>query len=137
MYRGLPKEFLLDLVEEEIKGLLIDIKNYAVGRKRAYKLVRQNMKRSNHSDRLNGEINLNENEDCFDDFDDGFNILDLTTAPVEIRRIKTESSSLSNLNPTGTNRSTPNMNRACCIAEELQTFLYTGQKLDEPRCVRT
>ena len=40
--RGLPKEFLLSLIEEEIKGTIIDIKDDNSGRKRAYKLVRSN-----------------------------------------------------------------------------------------------
>ena len=40
--RGLPKEFLLSLIEEEIKGTIIDTKDDNSGRKRAYKLVRSN-----------------------------------------------------------------------------------------------
>ena len=66
VYRGLPKEYLMGLVEEEIKGVLIDIRNYDVGRRRAYKLVRQNMRRV-HSDRLIGESHLSHSEDSFDD----------------------------------------------------------------------
>lgn len=42
MARGLPKEFLLSLVEEEIKGTIINIADDNNGRKRAYKLVRSN-----------------------------------------------------------------------------------------------
>ena len=40
--RGLPKDFILNLVEEEIKGTLVDVQDSDMGRKRAYKLVRQN-----------------------------------------------------------------------------------------------
>jgi hypothetical protein len=40
--RGLPRDFILNLVEEEIKGTLIDVQDNDMGRKRAYKLVRQN-----------------------------------------------------------------------------------------------
>ena len=40
--RGLPREFILNLIEEEIKGTLIDLQDNDMGRKRAYKLVRQN-----------------------------------------------------------------------------------------------
>jgi hypothetical protein len=40
--RGLPKDFILNLVEEEIKGTLIDVQDSDMGRKRAYKSVRQN-----------------------------------------------------------------------------------------------
>lgn len=132
VYRGLPKEFLIGLVEEEIKGMLIDIKNYDIGRRRAYKLVRQNMRRV-YSDRLIGESLLNHNEDNLDD-EDRYSFLDLTTAPVEIRR-KTEAVSASSSISVLPIISGPGTNRACCIAEELQTFLHTGQKLDEPRYV--
>lgn len=38
--RGLPKDYLLNLVDEEIKGTLIDIQDSNIGRKRAYRLVR-------------------------------------------------------------------------------------------------
>ena len=41
--RGLPRDYLLNLVDEEIKGTLINnIQDSDIGRKRAYKLVRQN-----------------------------------------------------------------------------------------------
>ena len=122
----------MGLVEEEIKGVLIDIRNYDVGRRRAYKLVRQNMRRV-HSDRLIGESHLSHSDDSFDD-EDRYSYLDLTTAPVEIRR-RTEAASASSSNSIVPIISGPGANSACCIAEELQTFLHTGQKLDEPRYV--
>lgn len=41
--RGLPRDYLLNLVDEEIKGTLIgNIQDSDMGRKRAYKLVRLN-----------------------------------------------------------------------------------------------
>lgn len=38
--RGLPRDYLLNLVDEEIKGTLINIQDSDAGRKRAYRLVR-------------------------------------------------------------------------------------------------
>ena len=118
--------------------MLIDVHNRDVGRSRSYKLVRQNMNRS-PSDRFNGENEVNNDDSNGEEWG-----ISMPPAP-SVGGIYTgnattcsTSSSLSRLITApqqSANCRNAVMSRSNRQAEELQTFLCTGQTLQEPRFV--
>lgn len=119
--RKLPKEFLLNLVEKEIQGILIDIENSDVGRRRAYNLVRHYMKKvpNSHSDQ-SGDINDHEDHNP-----------NSSSSSSSSSSSGISSSSITDL----TSLTSPQLcvHKVFDVAEQLQTFLLSGQRLTEPR----